>query len=64
MLRLIYLSAAIALVTSAGSCNKCYECDFNGDKREICAKDLPDGMSGLKLTIDGYESRGYVCTAK
>jgi hypothetical protein len=62
------LVAGILLIMMAfgfSSCQKCYTCDFgNGNIREICSKDLPDGNAGLKLTIDGYEQRGYKCTRK
>ncbi|MCW5908829.1 MAG: hypothetical protein KIS94_13280 [Chitinophagales bacterium] len=56
---------AIFAVTTFSSCKKCYECDFkNGVVRELCSKDFPDGTSGLKLTIDAYETQGYKCVEK
>jgi hypothetical protein len=54
--------AGLIMSASLSSCKKCYTCNFSGNVREICSKDLPDGTSGLKLTIQGYEERGYTCT--
>jgi hypothetical protein len=56
--------AGMFLTASLSSCKKCYVCDFDGEQRELCSKDLPDGTKGLKLTIQGYEDRGYTCTEK
>ncbi len=64
MQKIFYAVILLVCVASTSGCKKCYECDFNGDKREICSKDLPDGMDGLKMTIDAYESQGYKCEAK
>ena len=53
------------MVFGFSSCKKCYTCDFgNGDIRELCSKDMPDGNAGLRLTIDAYEAQGYKCTRK
>lgn len=57
------LVMAVFVLTAMSSCKQCYTCDFGGnDVREYCSKDFPDGTSGLKLTISGYEDRGYKCT--
>lgn len=62
MKRLItIIFAGLLLTASLPSCKKCYKCDFNGDVREYCSKDFPDGTSGLKLTVEGYEKQGYKC---
>lgn len=58
----IFVLAIVSINIS--SCNKCYTCDFGKDgKREYCSKDFPDGSSGLKLTVDGYDKQGIKCTA-
>lgn len=56
--------AGMLLSVSMSSCKKCYTCNFHGEVRELCSKDLPDGTSGLELTVKGYEDRGYTCTEK
>ena len=53
--------AGLLLAATLPSCKKCYKCNFNGDVREYCSKDFPDGTAGLNITIDGYEKQGYVC---
>lgn len=55
----------IIILSTLGSCKKCYVCDFgNKGVRELCSKDFDDGTSGLKLTVDAYEAQGYKCTEK
>lgn len=66
MKRFIFLSSFfIVSVSFFSSCKKCYTCDFgNGDVRELCSKDFPDGTSGLEITVDAYEKQGYQCAQK
>ena len=66
MKRLLFIfSLSVFLLSSFSSCKKCYVCDFgNGDVRELCSKDFPDGTSGLEITVDAYEKQGYQCTEK
>lgn len=64
MLKVFYSAALLVCIACSSGCQKCYECNFNGDTREICSKDLPDGMDGLKMTVDAYEDQGYTCEAK
>lgn len=65
MKRVITIIVAGLFITAAlPSCKKCYTCDMNGDIREYCSKDFPDGTSGLKMTIEGYEKQGYTCEEK
>ena len=55
----------VSISLSFSSCKKCYTCDFgNGDVREYCSKDFPEGTPDLKMTIDAYEKQGYKCTQK
>lgn len=54
------------LLSTLGSCKKCYECDF-GTKgtRELCSKDFEKGASSaFDITIEAYEAQGYKCTEK
>lgn len=53
--------AGLLLAGTLPSCKKCYKCDYNGDVRELCSKDFPDGTAGLMLTIKANEERGYTC---
>lgn len=65
MKNLIVLALICTILSlSFSSCSKCYTCNFNGDVREICSKDLPDGNAGLNLTIQAYEDQGYKCIRK
>ena len=63
----VILAVICVAVLGFSSCKKCYTCNFgaNGGEQKFCSSDFPDkGVKGehdLQLTINAYESNGYVC---